>query len=68
MVLIYRILSNIFYPIIIIFIYFRKLIQKEDPERYKEKILLVILMLRKNYKKLIWFHAASMESLKVLCQ
>ena len=65
MVLIYRILSNIFYPIIIIFIYFRKLIQKEDPERYKEKILASHFNVKeKNYKKLIWFHAASIGEFK----
>jgi 3-deoxy-D-manno-octulosonic-acid transferase len=36
----YRVLSNLLYPIFVIFVYFRKLIKKEDPLRFKEKILI----------------------------
>ena len=39
MILIYRIFTNILYPFLIVFIYLRVLLKKEDPERYKEKIL-----------------------------
>ena len=41
MILIYRLLTNIFYPFFILFTYFRK-IKKEDPLRYREKIFQVI--------------------------
>ena len=36
----YRVLSNLLYPIFVIFVYFRKLIKKEDPVRFKEKIII----------------------------
>ena len=41
-------------------IYFRKLLRKEDPIRYKEKIFPSNFFPNRNQKKkLIWFHAAS---------
>lgn len=65
MKLFYRALTNIFYPIIILLIFFRKLIRKEDGKRYKEKIFSKNFNIRRNYKKkLIWFHAASVGELK----
>ena len=39
MVSVYRFLTQILYPFLIIFTYCRKFINKEHPERYKEKIL-----------------------------
>ena len=39
MILTYRILTTIIYPFLFIFLYYRKLFNKEDPGRYKEKIL-----------------------------
>ena len=60
MILIYRVISNIIYPFLCIFIYYRKIIKKEDARRYKEKILISSFDVSRNYnKKLIWFHAAS---------
>ena len=38
MILIYRFLTILLYPIFIILIYVRKLLDKEDKNRYKEKI------------------------------
>ena len=60
MILIYRFLTFFFYPILIVLIYFRKLLNKEDHYRYKEKIFPSNFFPEKdNKKKLIWFHAAS---------
>jgi 3-deoxy-D-manno-octulosonic-acid transferase len=56
----YRLISLILYPFLIVLIFFRKLINKEDKDRYKEKIFSSTF--KKNFsekKKLIWFHAAS---------
>ena len=56
----YRLVSLILYPLLIILIFLRKLINKEDKDRYKEKIF--SSSFKKNFnekKKLIWFHAAS---------
>ena len=66
MILIYRIFTNILYPFLIVFMYLRVLLKKEDPERYKEKILVKSFYVKKNNNlNLIWFHAASMVNLKV---
>ena len=40
MILLYRVLTMALYPFLFIFIYFRKIFKKEDPVRYKEKILI----------------------------
>ncbi len=57
----YKFLTYLIYPFIIILIYFRKIIKKEDPNRFKEKILF-----QKNNAssdKLVWFHGASIGEL-----
>jgi len=65
MILIYRVITTLIYPILIIFIYIRKIINKEDPKRYKEKIFISHFRpINKNKSKLIWFHAASIGELK----
>lgn len=65
MILIYRILTTILYPFLFIFIYFRKLFKKEDPIRFKEKILISHYNVnKKENSKLIWFHAASIGEFK----
>ena len=65
MVLVYRILSNLIYPLLIILIYIRKLIKKEDSVRFKEKILISHFnVTRKKDERLIWFHAASIGEFK----
>ena len=65
MLLIYRSLTNLLYPIIIILIFLRKLNKKEDKLRYKEKIFSSSFNVkRRKNKKLIWFHAASIGELK----
>tara|TARA_B100001063_G_C16767082_1_gene559314 strand:+ start:1628 stop:2896 length:1269 start_codon:yes stop_codon:yes gene_type:complete len=65
MILAYRILTNLIYPFLIIFIYIRKLLGKEDLIRFKEKIFLSNYNInrRKNIK-LLWFHAASIGEFK----
>ena len=60
MLLIYRFITFLFYPFLIILIYLRKLLNKEDKERFKEKIFpSYFFPQRDTTKKLIWFHAAS---------
>ena len=65
MIFIYRILTNLLYPFIILLIFFRKLRNKEDAYRYKEKIFpSKFNIIRKKDLKLIWFHAASIGEMK----
>ncbi len=60
MLLIYRFLVYIFFPIIVLIIYLRTFLNKEDKNRYKEKLFSNSFNANKNHKKkLIWFHAAS---------
>jgi len=60
MLFIYRFITFFFYPFLIILIYLRKLLNKEDKKRFKEKIFSSCFSPKKNFKKkLIWFHAAS---------
>ena len=65
MILIYRVLTNLIYPLLILLIFFRKIIKKEDSLRYKEKIFISNFnVTRKSNSKLIWFHAASIGEFK----
>ena len=65
MILAYRVLTTLIYPLLFIFIYYRKILKKEDPKRYKEKILISHFNVkRKTNSKLIWFHAASIGEFK----
>ncbi len=65
MLLIYRYLTNIFFPLIVILIFFRTWFNKEDKKRFKEKLFSSSFNIIKNHKKkLIWFHAASIGELK----
>ena len=65
MILVYRVLTSLLYPILIIFIYYRKIIKKEHPNRYKEKIFISHFnSIKKEDSKLIWFHAASLGEMK----
>lgn len=64
MLLIYRYLINIFFPIIIILIFIRTKFNKEDKFRFKEKLFSSSFnVIRHKNKKLIWFHAASIGEL-----
>jgi len=63
--LLYGTLTFIIYPLLIILIFFRKIINKEDKVRYKEKIFPSSFNVeRNNNSKLILFHAASIGELK----
>ena len=65
MILLYRIFTTILYPFLFIFIYYRKILKKEDPVRFKEKILISSFKARKKGdNKLILFHAASLGEFK----
>ena len=65
MILIYRIFTTLIYPLLFVYIYYRKILKKEDPSRYKEKILISSFGAnRKKNSKLIWFHAASIGEFK----
>ena len=64
MLLLYKILTTILYPVLILFIFFRKLKKKEHSLRYKEKIFSAYFNVdRKENTKLLWFHAASIGEL-----
>ena len=64
MLLLYKILTTILYPFLILFIFFRKLKKKEHPSRFKEKIFFSSFNVnRKNNLDLLWFHAASIGEL-----
>ena len=64
MIFVYRILINLFFPILIISLKIRVLLGKEDKIRFKEKYLIETSTYRKNKnKRLIWFHAASIGEL-----
>ena len=65
MILAYRIFTNILYPFLIILLYVRVILKKEDPKRYKEKIFIKNKDKINNPKtNLIWFHAASIGEFK----
>ena len=65
MILIYKFITTLIYPLLIILIYFRKILKKEDNLRYKEKIFSHHFDIkRNNKKKLIWFHAVSIGEFK----
>lgn len=57
MFFLYRTLTTLFFPILIIIIFTRKLLGKEDRIRYKEKIFILNNNLDKD--NTIWFHGAS---------
>ena len=65
MLLIYRHLINILFPIIIIIVSLRVWFKKEDKNRFKEKLFISSFnIIRNRDKKLIWFHVASIGELK----
>jgi 3-deoxy-D-manno-octulosonic-acid transferase len=65
MILAYRILTILIYPFLFIFLYYRKILKKEDPIRFREKILVSHFNVSRNENlKLIWFHAASIGEFK----
>ena len=65
MIFLYRVFTFLLYPLLLIFVYYRKIIQKEDSIRFKEKIFPSCFnVVRKNSTKLIWFHAASIGEFK----
>ncbi len=65
MILLYRVFTNILYPFLFIFIFYRLLSKKEDPKRFKEKILVKYFNIKKGKNsRLIWFHAASIGEFK----
>ena len=60
MLIIYKLLTILFYPFLVFIIFIRKFFNKEDAIRYKEKIFVEKNLIKKNnQKKLIWFHSAS---------
>jgi len=61
----YKIFTNLLYPFFPIYLYFRKLKNKEDPKRYKEKLSKIDIQREKGF--LIWFHVASVgEAMSIL--
>ena len=64
MIILYRTLTILIYPLLIILVFLRRLQNKEDAKRYKEKIFPSFFnVCRKKNTKLIWFHAASIGEL-----
>ena len=64
MITLYKVLGIILYPALIILIYVRKFLKKEDTLRFKEKIFSSCFNIVKKKKKIIWFHAASIGEFK----
>lgn len=65
MIQLYKIIVTILYPLLILFIYIRKIISKEDTIRFKEKIFSRSFDVKnKEDAQLIWFHAASIGEFK----
>ena len=65
MILLYRVLMIVFYPLIILITFFRIFFKKEDSRRYKEKIFSSHFKVKRDHnRKLIWFHAASIGEFK----
>ena len=65
MILFYRILTSLIYPFLVLYIFFRKIMKKEDHLRFKEKIFSSkFKVIRNKNKNLIWFHAASIGEFK----
>ncbi len=61
----YRTIAFIIYPLLIILIFFRKIFNKEDKDRYKEKIFSSSFRVKRtNGLKLVLFHAASIGEFK----
>ena len=64
MILLYRFITFLIYPLLIIVIYYRKVLKKEDPQRFKEKIFPSHYNIERKKRDLIWFHAASIGEFK----
>ena len=65
MIIIYRVLTFLLYPLLVLVIILRKFINKEDKLRYREKIFSTSFNVnRKKNSFLIWFHASSIGELK----
>ena len=65
MILAYRVFTTLLYPILFLFVFWRKMTKKEDQNRYKEKVLISHFKVNKKLdSKLIWFHAASIGEFK----
>ena len=65
MFFVYQVFTTLLYPFLFIFVYFRVIIKKEDPIRFKEKILVShFKVVDKRKSKLIWFHASSIGEFK----
>ena len=65
MIVLYRVLTLIVYPLFFIFTWIRTFLKKEDNQRYKEKLLSSHFKPSRDVsKKLIWFHAASIGEFK----
>ena len=65
MIPLYNFLTTLLYPFLFIFLYYRKIIKKEDAKRFREKILISHFNVkRQNNYNLIWFHAASIGEYK----
>ncbi len=60
MILLYKVLSSFLYPFLVLMIYLRRFLGKEDLSRFKEKIFSSSFnIIDKQNSKLLWFHAAS---------
>ena len=65
MIITYKVLTTILYPIFFLFLFIRTFFKKEDSNRFKEKIFISHFNVKKgNSEKLIWFHAASIGEFK----
>ena len=58
----YKSLTFFLYPFLVILIYLRKIFNKEESKRFKEKIFIPSNLL--NSDKFLWFHGASIGEIK----
>ena len=58
----YKSLTFFLYPFLIILIYLRRIFNKEETSRFKEKIFIPSNIL--NTEKFLWFHGASIGEIK----
>ena len=65
MFFIYRTITLVIYPLLVLLIFFRIFFDKEDHKRFKEKIFFNSFNVKRvKGKNLIWFHSASIGELK----
>ena len=65
MILLYRIFTYLIYPLLVIIVYYRRILKKNTQVDLKKKIFVSHFDIkRRQDDKLLWFHAASIGEFK----